>query len=148
RAAADHKVAFVQREGSLLEVWEEQLLGMFGAECLVCLPLVAQEHCIGMLIGAASQQRIAQLSWNGGFLQAYAAPAAQALQAAQRERLIRSDQAASIAEEYKEASRRVAHEVNNPLSIIKNYRSILNDKLQKNQPVGSELSILNEEIDR
>jgi signal transduction histidine kinase len=40
------------------------------------------------------------------------------------------------------------HEVNNPLSIIKNYLSVLDDKLAKREPVVGEMSILNEEIDR
>ena len=53
-----------------------------------------------------------------------------------------------MAEEYREASRRVVHEVNNPLSIIKNYLSVLDSKLERQEPVVGELSILNEEIDR
>jgi signal transduction histidine kinase len=40
------------------------------------------------------------------------------------------------------------HEVNNPLSIIKNYLSVLDSKLERHEPVSAELSILNEEIDR
>jgi signal transduction histidine kinase len=42
----------------------------------------------------------------------------------------------------------VVHEVNNPLSIIKNYLSILDSKLARREPVVGEMSILNEEIDR
>jgi signal transduction histidine kinase len=57
-------------------------------------------------------------------------------------------QLAGVAEEYREASRRVVHEVNNPLSIIKNYLSVLDSKLARQEPVAGELSILNEEIDR
>jgi len=40
------------------------------------------------------------------------------------------------------------HEVNNPLSIIKNYLSVLDSKLARQEPVSTEMSILNEEIDR
>jgi hypothetical protein len=45
-------------------------------------------------------------------------------------------QLASVAEEYREASRRIVHEVNNPLSIIKNYLSVLDSKLERQEPVG------------
>ena len=38
--------------------------------------------------------------------------------------------------------------MNNPLSIIKNYLSVLGSKLDKQEPVVGEMSILNEEIDR
>jgi signal transduction histidine kinase len=47
-------------------------------------------------------------------------------------------QLASVAEEYREASRRVVHEVNNPLSIIKNYLSVLDSKLERQEPVVGE----------
>ncbi|UUZ52414.1 hypothetical protein LP419_23270 [Massilia sp. H-1] len=42
----------------------------------------------------------------------------------------------------------MVHEVNNPLAIIKNYLSVLDNKLARREPVKGEMSILNEEIDR
>ena len=57
-------------------------------------------------------------------------------------------QLAQVADDYREATRRVVHEVNNPLSIIKNYLSVLDHKLAQHEPVTGEMSILNEEIDR
>ena len=46
------------------------------------------------------------------------------------------------------SSRKIAHEVNNPLAIIKNYLNVLSDKMGKEDSISEELSILNEEIDR
>jgi signal transduction histidine kinase len=82
------------------------------------------------------------------FLQSFGAQAASALETALSERGHARRQLASVAEEYREASRRVVHEVNNPLSIIKNYLSVLDSKLARQEPVTGEMSILNEEIDR
>ena len=45
-------------------------------------------------------------------------------------------------------ARKVAHEVNNPLSIIKNYLKILGMKLGADNLAQDELRIVNEEIDR
>ncbi|OIQ64962.1 nitrogen regulation protein NR(II) [mine drainage metagenome] len=42
----------------------------------------------------------------------------------------------------------VVHEANNPLSIIRNYLGVLDDKLSRQEPVNVELTILGEEIDR
>jgi signal transduction histidine kinase len=81
-------------------------------------------------------------------MQAFGAQAAGALDTALSERGHARRQLAHVAEEYREASRRVVHEVNNPLSIIKNYLSVLDGKLAKHEPVIGEMSILNEEIDR
>ena len=74
--------------------------------------------------------------------------ASTALTSVNDERSDSDQQVASVAQEYRDASRRVAHEVNNPLSIIKNYLSILDSKLLRQEPVTGEMSILNEEIDR
>jgi signal transduction histidine kinase len=45
-------------------------------------------------------------------------------------------------------ARKVIHEVNNPLSIIKNYLKILGIKLAEQEIAQDEIRILNEEIDR
>jgi signal transduction histidine kinase len=44
--------------------------------------------------------------------------------------------------------RRAAHEINNPLGIIKNYLAILKAKLGNEAPVADELRIIHEELDR
>lgn len=44
--------------------------------------------------------------------------------------------------------RRAAHEVNNPLGIIKNYLAILKVKLGDDAPISDELRIIHEELDR
>lgn len=47
-----------------------------------------------------------------------------------------------------ERVRRAAHEVNNPLGIIKNYLAILKHKMGEDAPVSDELRIIHEELDR
>lgn len=44
--------------------------------------------------------------------------------------------------------RRAAHEINNPLGIIKNYLAILKAKLGDTAPIADELRIIHEELDR
>ncbi len=44
--------------------------------------------------------------------------------------------------------RRAAHEINNPLGIIKNYLAILKAKLGGEAPIADELRIIHEELDR
>ncbi|MDB5841437.1 MAG: histidine kinase [Herminiimonas sp.] len=147
-AARESQVAFIRREGELLGVGEEQLLNILGTECLVGLPLVVGGRALGVMVGGVASDQVAGLQQRERFLLAFGSQAGNALQAAMSGRADISSQVAAISEEYREASRQVAHEVNNPLSIIKNYLSILDGKLRKKEPVVSELSILNEEIDR
>lgn len=148
RAAAQCRVAFIRRDGALLAVWEEQALNMLGAESLVCLPLESDGLCQGVLVGGLPADRIARLEQRKETLQAFGMQAGIALLAAGNARAAFSSQAAGLAEEFRDAARKVAHEVNNPLSIIKNYLSILDGKLRRQEPAVAELSILNEEIDR
>jgi signal transduction histidine kinase len=112
------------------------------------VPLVSGARCIGVLIGGIASWQVPACQKRERFMQSFGAQAASALENAMLERGQARRQLAHVAEEYREASRRVVHEVNNPLSIIKNYLSVLDSKLERQEPVAGELSILNEEIDR
>ncbi|MES2756321.1 MAG: HDOD domain-containing protein [Pseudomonadota bacterium] len=147
-AALARKLAFVKRDAGTLGLAEEQLFRMLGTDSLVCLPLVAGGRCLGVMIGGLAAWQVPHCQKRERFMQAFGTQAAGALEAALSERGHARRQLAHVAEEYREASRRVVHEVNNPLSIIKNYLSVLDGKLAKREPVVGEMSILNEEIDR
>jgi HD-like signal output (HDOD) protein/signal transduction histidine kinase len=147
-AALERRLAFVRRTGAPIGLPEEQLLRMLGTESLVCVPLVSGARCLGVLIGGIASWQVPACQKRERFMQSFGAQAASALENAMSERGHARRQLAHVAEEYREASRRVVHEVNNPLSIIKNYLSVLDSKLERQEPVAGELSILHEEIDR
>ncbi|MGZ8292130.1 MAG: HDOD domain-containing protein [Telluria sp.] len=147
-SALERRLAFVRRDEQPLGLAEEQLFRMLGTESLVCLPLVSGSRCLGVMIGGVASWQVPSCQKRERFMQSFGAQAASALETALAERGHARRQIAHVAEEYREASRRVVHEVNNPLSIIKNYLSVLDDKLAKREPVVGEMSILNEEIDR
>ena len=146
--ALQRRLAFISRGGNPLGIAEEQLMGVLDCDSLVCLPLVSGTRCLGVMIGGLAPWQAPALQRRERFLKSFGEQAAAALEAALGERGETSRRVASIAEKYREASRRVVHEVNNPLSIIKNYLSVLGSKLEKHEPVVGEMSILNEEIDR
>jgi HD-like signal output (HDOD) protein/signal transduction histidine kinase len=147
-AALERRLAFVKRDAQSLGLAEEQLFRMLGTDSLVCLPLVSGGRCLGVMIGGLASWQVPDCQKRERFMQAFGSQAAGALETALSERGHARRQLAHVAEEYREASRRVVHEVNNPLSIIKNYLSVLDGKLAKREPVVGEMSILNEEIDR
>lgn len=147
-AALERRLAFIRRDAQALGLAEEQLFRILGTDSLVCLPLVAGARCLGVMIGGVAAWQVPGCQKRERFLQSFGAQAAGALETALSERGHARRQLAHVAEEYREASRRVVHEVNNPLSIIKNYLSVLDNKLARREPVVGEMSILNEEIDR
>ncbi len=148
QAALERRLAFVRRGAQGLNLAEEQLLRILGTDSLVCLPLVAGARSLGVLVGGLNAWQLPACQKRERFLQAFGTQAANALETMLSERGHARRQLAHVAEEYREASRRVVHEVNNPLSIIKNYLSVLDSKLARQEPVAGEMSILNEEIDR
>lgn len=147
-SALECKLAFLKRDMPALGIVEEQLFRILGSDGLVCLPLVAGQRSLGVLIAGVAAWQIPANQKREGFLRAFGNQAASALETAISARGLARRQLDHVAEEYREASRRVVHEVNNPLSIIKNYLSVLDHKLEKQEPVTGEMSILNEEIDR
>jgi HD-like signal output (HDOD) protein/signal transduction histidine kinase len=142
------KVIFIKSGDNLLGLVEEQLLRTMGTDYLACLPMVAGQSCQGVLVCGLSLLQAEKLWGHERFLLSFSTQAAKSLALStaandEIEKLI-----ASVNESHREASRRVSHEVNNPLAIIKNYLSVLDDKMTNNEPVNEELAILNEEIDR
>ena len=147
QAALERKLAFVRRDRPL-GLPEEQLLRMLGAESMVCVPLVASGRCLGVLVGGVASWQLPSCQKRERFLQSFGNQAASALEKAIQARSQARRQLAHVAEEYREASRRVVHEVNNPLAIIKNYLSVLDSKLERQEPLKGELAVLHDEIDR
>jgi HD-like signal output (HDOD) protein/signal transduction histidine kinase len=147
-AALNRRISVIRRHGGLLDLAEEQLLAMLSSECLVCLPLTDNGECVGMLVGSTGEARAAELQSRERLLLTFAAQGAKALQQLQNAEAELNSRVKEVAQEYQAATRRVAHEVNNPLSIIKNYLGILDGKLRRQDLVVNEVSILNEEIDR
>ena len=146
-AALNRHMAFIG-DGPELGLAEQQLLRILGTESMVCVPLVAGARCLGVLVGGVAAWQVPACQKREKFMRSFGVQAAGALETALSERGHARRQLAHAAEEYREASRRVVHEVNNPLSIIKNYLSVLDNKLARQEPVVGEMSILNEEIDR
>ncbi len=142
------RVAFLERNGGLLSLAEEQLLRIFSTDCLVCVPLSIGTRCLGMLVGAVPAWQVPGLQHQERFLQAFGTQVANALNAASQDRGEIDRRIAAVKQEFQDSSRRVLHEVNNPLAIIKNYLGVLDDKLTRQLPVEGELALLNEEIDR
>ncbi len=142
------RLQFIEQGRGLLSMSESQLLRAFGAPSLVCLPICVGSRCLGLLVGALEAWRVPELKRQEKLLLSFGSEAAVALEAAALARGEIDRRIAKTREDHLLQSRKVVHEANNPLSIIKNYLGVLDDKLARQEPVVGELSILNEEIDR
>ena len=132
----------------VLVLADEQIVRYLGSEGMLCLPLRAGGRNIGVIAAGLDQIGVSDIGDRLGLLEMFADEAALALRAEQ----LRQKQLERIQAERAEASfalaRKIVHEVNNPLGIMKNYLKLLAIKLKNQNIAQDEIGILNEEIDR
>ena len=137
-----------RRDRGALTIMDEMLIHLLGGEEILCLPLVTQKERVGLFVIGAERATIQSLQAESRLLTLYGDQVAVALRLDQMRRAqSRLYQAGRLAAS-SALARKVAHEVNNPLSIIKNYLKILGMKLGADNAAQDELRIVNEEIDR
>lgn len=127
---------------------DEQLIRLIGKDGVLCLPMIAQKQHIGVIVIGVDESRFSHLSKRIRLLTVFTKQAASALYASH----LRESEAERIQSQRLTASstiaRKVVHEVNTPLSIVKNYLGILARRLAEENLGQEELRIINEEIDR
>lgn len=138
--------SFSQAAG--LAIIDEQVIRVMGKDGILCAPMIVADKTLGAMVLGLSANHAAALRLNAHFITAFANLAARSFETYQSrqayEKFIEANQEA----EYANQSRKIVHEVSNPLSIIKNYIKILGMKLGADDPAQQDLDVLNEEIAR
>jgi signal transduction histidine kinase len=131
-----------------LTIIDRQIVRLLDKEGILCLPMIAHNKAVGAIILAVEQTTRSTLFSQMNLLTMFTQQAALALYADG----IRDAQSKVVQSERLGAAsaiaRKVVHEVNNPLGIIKNYIKIFGLKLPNQDPVQEELKIISEELDR
>lgn len=140
--------SFGHLSGEKPSIADEQVIRALGTEGMLCLPMVFRRQRVGVMALGLYEAQFRRLTGRMKLLTMFAHQVALCLHVdqvkARQNEMIQAQriEAAAI------VARRVAHEANNPLSIIKNYLAILMPKLGENHPAAEELDIICEEIDR
>jgi|WetSurMetagenome_2_1015567.scaffolds.fasta_scaffold48036_1 putative nucleotidyltransferase with HDIG domain len=131
-----------------LTIMDEKLVHLLASQEILCLPLAIWKEAVGVFVIGTDRASAPSLVAQSRLLSLYADQVATTIRLDQmRKAQTRLYQAGRLAASAALA-RKVAHEVNNPLSIIKNYLKILGMKLGSDNLAQDELRIVNEEIDR
>ena len=129
-------------------ILDEQIRHLLDSEGIFIMPLIRLGEKVGALVIGVDRPEERALLREEKLLNLLACQAAIALYA---ERL-KQIEAKNIATERLAAmtglARKVVHEANNPLGIIKNYLRILSTRLNEDNPAQSEIRVIGEEIDR
>ena len=115
---------------------------------MLCLPLEVRDEYVGVIVLGLDHAKFSHLGNHFKLLEMFSSEAALALRMEQlRDRQLKRIQSERAGASFAVA-RKVVHEVNNPLGIMKNYLKILGIKLKDQGMELDELGIINEEIDR
>jgi signal transduction histidine kinase len=129
-------------------ILDDQVVRFMGTEGMLCMPMVAHGENVGVMVLGLSRIEYSHLTEHMRSLKMFINQAALALRVEQQRgmelRKIQSERLGASSA----MARKVVHEVNNPLSIMKNYLKILGMKLSDEGIAQDEIGILNEEIDR
>ena len=139
---------FEREQPVTVSLSDTQISRILDSEGLLYVPLRTSRRNIGVMVYGVSAVQSVRLQHRLRWIVSFANMAATCLEnwrdMRDRERCIE----ATLTKKFEQHARKVVHEVGNPLSIIKNYLEILNQKLPDENAMHQELEILGEEIDR
>lgn len=133
---------------SPLTILDEQLIRLLDGQGIYCFPLVAHGDPVGVLVLAIQKSDLPHLLKTAKLMNILIHKGALALRLERLKRSQLQDIQEKRADATGDLARRVVHEVNNPLGIIKNYLKVLEIKLPEKQVARDEIRIINEEINR
>ena len=117
------------------------------ADRVACLPLGAGSRCVGVLIAIVSAARWQHVQSQASLLQAFGLQVGE--QIALRQHAETQQEATKNALDKQQLdAKKLVHEVNSPLSVIRNYVDQIADKLGHHEPLSTKLAAVQEEITR
>lgn len=129
-------------------VMDRQLIRLAGGEAMICLPLIVDQHALGVLAVGVSMRVAKAFERQSQLWRMFANEAAYALLVQRQQAQAQEDKGEEDGAFYRARAREIVHEVNNPLSIVKNYVHILGSKLDQSDVAQDELQIIKEELER
>mgnify|MGYP000128993990 CR=1 FL=1 len=142
------KAHWLLPDQSNFDVAELQLCRMLDVQALLIMPLSNGEISAGLLVAGFSSEQYPALTSRFSFLQAFVHEGATRFIKLRANLLSEQQRDGAQRQAQQLAARKLAHEVNNPLSIIKNYLGVLDSRISRFDPASEMLGIINEEIQR
>jgi signal transduction histidine kinase len=127
---------------------DEQIIRLFKKQGFICYPLVTNRSRVGVLAVGVDKAEISALSKQKRRLALLTNHVALALHTDNLRTIQRKQIQTERLEASSDTAKRIVHEANNPLSVIKNYLAIMANKLTDQDQIKEEMQIIREEIDR
>jgi len=140
--------SFSFQKKSELTIMDFQLIHLAGKEGILCVPMISNNEPAGVIVMGVEKAEYSLLSKQINLLSSFARQCAPALLDKKRkDEAIKETQPNDIGAGVI-LSRKIIHEINNPLSVIKNYLKVLGMKLSDHDIEHDEIRIINDEINR
>lgn len=146
-AVIGHQVRASFDSSKALSLLDLQLARALSAEGVLCIPMLARQRTIGVMVCGLSAKQYARLQRRLPWLANFGKIAAISLDAVMVAERQRQQVEEELTQQFARHARQIVHEAGNPLGIIKSYLKILERKLPEDG-VRQELGVLTEEIDR
>ncbi|MCP3851762.1 MAG: HDOD domain-containing protein [Gammaproteobacteria bacterium] len=135
-----------------MAVVDRQVLSSLGSQELLCVPLLSQckKEKYGVIVAGLSLHQLQKIKCEKGLLYEFSRAASEVIE----QELSVTEQINNILEEKTQLQtleiRKLVHEANNPLGVIRNYLQILSMKLEdsKEKKLQGQLDILMSEVER
>lgn len=139
---------FEFENSTMVSLVDIQIARVLGSEGLLYVPLQARRRDIGVMVYGVNAAQSAQLQQRLRWITSFAKMAANSIETWRDMRSRELNLEKGLTKKFEQHARNIIHEAGNPLSIIKNYLVIVNQKLPTDNSMHQELKILGEEIER
>ena len=140
--------SFSFQKRSELTIMDLQLIHFAGKEGILCLPMIENNEPAGVIVLGVEKAEYSLLTKQINLLSSFARQCAPALLDKNRKEEPAREAQPNDAWAGVLLSRKIIHEINNPLSVIKNYLKVLGMKLADRDIEHDEIRIINDEINR
>ncbi len=137
-----------QDESRTPAISDHQIIRLLETRGMYCVPLYSADKSLGVMVLGVDEKIARDLDDNQGLITLFSKQAGLCLQSIR----FYTEYALQVHDKKMEAyatlTDKVIHEINNPISIIKNYIETLGLKLPDKHPAQTELSVIGEEMNR
>jgi putative nucleotidyltransferase with HDIG domain len=140
--------SFASERKDSLSIIDEQIIRLLGGKGMVCMPLIVHNDPVGVLAAGIGKDDLPVLIEHTRLLRLVMHKGAAALHMENMRRREMQMVHAKRMDASIDLARRVIHEVNNPLSVIKNYIKVVEMRMADAGLEHDELRIVNEEVSR
>ena len=140
--------SFSAKQSATLSILDEQIAHGLKTEGFICLPITSSNQTQGVILLGSNHIEAIKLLNNTSLLKLFADNLSRKIHQHQNYVKNTTEAAENNSQLFVERARKIIHETNNPLTVIKNYLELLSNKLNEDNPAQSDINTIKQEIDR